>query len=87
LAGYGDKLGLAFQIADDLLDAEGDAASLGKATRKDGGKATLLAVAGVASAKERLRVLVDEIAAALATFGPKAEGLRQAARFVIKRQS
>ena len=87
LAGYGEKLGLAFQIADDLLDAEGDAASLGKATRKDAGKATFLAVAGLAGAKQRLGALADEIAATLEGLGPKAEGLRQAARFVVGRNS
>jgi farnesyl diphosphate synthase len=87
LAGYGEKLGLAFQIADDLLDAEGDAASLGKATRKDAGKATFVAVAGLTSAKQRLRALADEITATLEALGPKAEGLRQAARFVVSRKS
>lgn len=91
LAGYGEKLGLAFQIADDLLDAEGNAASLGKATRKDAGKdagkVTFLAVAGLASAKQRLGALADEIAATLEALGPKAEGLRQAARFVVGRNS
>ena len=87
LAGYGEKLGLAFQIADDLLDAEGDAVSLGKATRKDAGKATFVAVVGVASAKQRLSLLVDDIATTLEALGPKAEGLRQAARFVVSRTS
>ena len=87
LAGYGEKLGLAFQIADDLLDAEGDAASLGKATRKDAGKATFVAVAGLGSAKQRLRALVDEIATTLEAWGPNAEGLRQAARFIVSRKS
>jgi farnesyl diphosphate synthase len=76
---------LAFQIADDLLDREGDATRLGKATRKDAGKATILSVAGVARARQWLDALEAEMAAALATFGLRAEGLRQAAHFVVSR--
>jgi len=82
---FGERLGLAFQIADDLLDAEGDAARLGKATRKDVGKATLLSVAGVARAKQRLNALEAELATALEPFGARADGLRQAAQFVVNR--
>jgi farnesyl diphosphate synthase len=82
---YGERLGLAFQIADDLLDREGDATRLGKATRKDAGKATILSVAGVARARQWLDALEAEMAAALATFGLRAEGLRQAAHFVVSR--
>jgi farnesyl diphosphate synthase len=84
---FGERLGLAFQIADDLLDAEGDAARLGKATRKDAGKATFLSVAGVASAKQRLTALEADMASTLEPFGPRADGLRQAARFVVDRAS
>jgi farnesyl diphosphate synthase len=82
---FGERLGLAFQIADDLLDAEGDAARLGKATRKDAGKATLLSVAGVAGAKQRLTALEADMASTLEPFGPRADGLRQTAHFVVNR--
>ena len=85
LAGYGETLGLAFQIADDLLDAEGDAASLGKATRKDAGKATFVAVAGLGSAKQRLRALVDEIRHHARGLGPERRGA--AASRALYRQS
>jgi len=79
LRSFGEQLGLAFQIADDLLDAEGDAARLGKATRKDAGKATFLSVAGAAGAKQWLSALKADMAVALQAFGPRADGLRQAA--------
>jgi farnesyl diphosphate synthase len=82
---YGEQLGLAFQIADDLLDAEGDATRLGKATRKDAGKATLISVAGVARAKQWLTQLEADMVATLEPFGPAAAGLRQAAHFVVRR--
>jgi farnesyl diphosphate synthase len=85
LAGYGERLGLAFQLADDVLDAEGDAASLGKATRKDERKATFVSLAGVAAAKAALVRLEAEIADTLVAFGAGAEVLRQAARFVVSR--
>jgi farnesyl diphosphate synthase len=83
---YGERLGMAFQIADDLLDAEGDAAAMGKAARKDAGKATLVAVLGAHAAKARLAALEAQAIAALAPFGPEADILREAARFVVKRQ-
>jgi farnesyl diphosphate synthase len=83
---YGERLGAAFQIADDLLDAEGDAAALGKATRKDAGKATFVSLLGVAAARQRLATLELEVIAALASFGPEADALRETARFVVQRQ-
>jgi farnesyl diphosphate synthase len=85
LAGFGERLGLAFQLADDLLDAQGDAATVGKATRKDERKATFVSVAGAAAARAALAGLEAEIAHTLAQFGAGAEVLRQAARFVVRR--
>ena len=81
-------LGQAFQIADDLLDVEADAATIGKATGKDQemGKATLIGLWGVDAARERLSGLVTEAEKALAAFGEKADMLRQAARFVAERK-
>lgn len=84
---YGADLGAAFQIADDLLDIEGDAAVVGKATGKDAGKATMVSVLGLAAAKTRLAQLQADAVAALAPFGTPAETLRQAASFVAERTS
>jgi farnesyl diphosphate synthase len=71
LVAYASAFGQAFQLADDLLDAEGDAKALGKAVAKDAGrgKATLVALLGIDAAKERLRALVAEAEGALAQFG------------------
>jgi farnesyl diphosphate synthase len=87
LVRYGDRLGTAFQIADDLLDLEGDAAAIGKATRKDAGKATLVSVLGVAAARQHLADLEADALDALDPFGAKADGLRAAAAFVVRRRS
>jgi farnesyl diphosphate synthase len=86
---YGSILGQAFQIADDLLDVEGDSATLGKATAKDAdaGKATLVGILGVERAKDRLKDLVAEAEAALAPFGARAGVLAESARFVADRKS
>jgi len=86
---YGSALGRAFQIADDLLDLEGDAAKVGKSTGKDAaaGKATLVGVLGPANAKARLKSLVAQAEAALASFGPDAVVLKAAAHFVAERQA
>jgi len=83
----GLKLGLAFQIADDLLDVVGDTATLGKRAGKDAaaGKATLPALLGVAEARRRAEGLLDEALVALAPLGPRAEALRALARFVLSR--
>jgi farnesyl diphosphate synthase len=89
LVGYASSFGQAFQLADDLLDAEGDAASLGKAVAKDEarGKATLVALLGVEAAKARLAALVAAAEAALNPFGAKAAMLTAAARFIAERRA
>jgi farnesyl diphosphate synthase len=85
---YGRSLGLAFQIADDLLDVEGVALQVGKATAKDAarGKATLVALMGVERARAVLAETVAACESAVAPFGLAAEGLVEAARFVAERQ-
>jgi farnesyl diphosphate synthase len=85
---YGSAVGQAFQIADDLLDLEGDATLVGKQTGKDAeaGKATMVDVLGAAGAKARLRELVAEAEHALAAFGPGAAILVEGARFVAERR-
>ena len=86
---YGTLLGEAFQIADDLLDVEGDAATVGKATGKDAAvnKGTFVSVLGLDRAKARLKTLVTEAEAALAPFGRAGEVLKMAARFVAERKA
>lgn len=89
LASYAEALGLAFQIADDILDIEGEEQSVGKAVGKDAvkGKATFVSCLGVDGAKRRADELVTEACDALSSYGEKAETLKQAARFVISRDS
>jgi farnesyl diphosphate synthase len=86
---YGSAVGQAFQIADDLLDLEGDTALVGKQTGKDAaaGKATMVSVLGEAGAKARLRQLVAEAEKALAPFGAAAAILIEGARFVAERHA
>ncbi|HOV03116.1 MAG TPA: polyprenyl synthetase family protein [Hyphomicrobiales bacterium] len=88
LAAFGRTIGLAFQLADDLLDVEGDAATLGKAAAKDAerGKATLVSLHGVEATRRHLAGLVAEADALLAPFGARADTLRAAARFVAERR-
>lgn len=86
---YGTAVGQAFQIADDLLDLEGDPALVGKSTGKDAaaGKATMLGVLGEAKAKSRLAQLVVQAEQALKSFGPAAATLIEGARFVADRHA
>ncbi|QFU17777.1 polyprenyl synthetase family protein [Microvirga thermotolerans] len=85
---YGRALGAAFQVADDILDREASAEALGKRTGKDleKGKATLVDHLGMEGAKRECRRLVAEAQDALASFGAKAEVLRDAVRFVAERE-
>ena len=89
LADYARLFGQAFQVADDLLDAEGDAATVGKATGKDAeaGKATLISILGISEARNRLDDLVAGAIAALHPFGERAALLRAGVEFVAQRQS
>jgi farnesyl diphosphate synthase len=89
LAEFGSAIGLAFQLADDLLDLTGDAASIGKATGKDAGrgKATLAGLNGLDWTVRQLAGLVDQANDLLAPFGGKADLLKQAARFVAERRN
>ena len=84
----GPRLGLAFQIADDILDLTSDAATLGKRAGKDeaAGKATLPSVVGLDEARRRAAAACDEAVALLEPFGAPAEALRALARFVVTRK-
>ena len=86
---FGEKIGLAFQLADDLLDLTADAATMGKATGKDAarGKGTLVALRGETWAREKLQEQVAEASELLASYGEKAAILIAAARFIAERKS
>ena len=87
LRGYAKDLGLAFQIADDVLDVEGDSARTGKAVRKDeeAGKATFVSLLGLERAKQQAEMLIDQAIGHLSGFGQEADLLRAIARFAIER--
>jgi farnesyl diphosphate synthase len=86
---YGAALGQAFQIADDILDVEGDPELVGKAVGKDeaAGKATFVSLLGMDRARRRAHELCDAACDALSQYGEKAELLRDAARFTISRSN
>jgi farnesyl diphosphate synthase len=88
LQAYAHDLGLAFQIADDLIDATGSTAEAGKAVGKDKGrgKATFVDILGVARARDQAELLAQQAAKHLDLFAEKADLLRQAARFVVGRR-
>ncbi len=87
LRGYARDVGLAFQIADDILDVEGDEATAGKALQKDqaAGKATFLSLLGLDRAKMQAQALVDQAIAHLGSYGAEADLLRAIARYTVER--
>lgn len=87
LRAYARDIGLAFQIADDLLDVEGDEAAAGKALRKDEGqgKATFVTLMGADKARAQARMLVEQAAGHLAGYGAEARLLQALARFIVER--
>jgi farnesyl diphosphate synthase len=89
MRGYAHDLGLAFQIADDLLDVEGSSGETGKPVGQDAaaGKATFVSILGVERARAQAEHLVRQAVAHLDSFEQRAELLRQAARFVIERRT
>ena len=89
LRAYAAALGLAFQIADDILDVTGDAAKAGKRLQKDAdaGKATFVSLLGLDAARARAKSLIDEACDHLLPYGASAQNLIDCARFTIARES
>jgi geranylgeranyl diphosphate synthase type II len=86
---YGEAAGLAFQIADDILDIEGTTEEIGKDAGSDEarGKATYPAVIGLSAAKEEAQAMMEEALRALEVFGAEAEPLREIARYIVQRKN
>jgi farnesyl diphosphate synthase len=89
LRAYARDIGLAFQIADDLLDHEGDEGKAGKALRKDArqGKATFVSLMGADQARQQAQALSAQAIGHLNGHGEEADILRALARFVVERES
>jgi farnesyl diphosphate synthase len=87
LRGFARNVGLAFQIADDLLDAEGEEAKTGKRVGKDGarGKETFVSLLGAERARQQAMLLADQAVQYLGSYGPEADLLRAIARFAVER--
>lgn len=88
LTRFAERIGLAFQIADDVLDVEGSTETLGKPAGSDQGlaKATYPALLGLSESKRRARELMEEGLACLDRFGSAGEALRALGRFVVERR-
>lgn len=86
---YGEAAGLAFQIADDILDIEGTTEEIGKDAGSDEarGKATYPAVIGLSAAKVEAQAMMDEALRALEVFGAEADALREIARYIVRRRN
>jgi farnesyl diphosphate synthase len=89
IVAYGRDIGAAFQIADDVLDAVGTDAEIGKTAGKDqaAGKATVVSLLGVERATTQARILAEQAASHLDHFGPEADRLRALAQWVVSRRS
>jgi farnesyl diphosphate synthase len=89
LSTYAQAVGLAFQIADDILDVEGDEAKTGKRVNKDAdaGKATFVSLLGLDGAKQRAIALVDQAQEAISCYGNNAQNLQDVAHFAISREN
>ena len=87
LRGYAHDIGLAFQIADDILDIEGDERLAGKALHKDAGagKGTFVSIMGLERAREQANMLVTQATGHLSAYGSEADLLRAVARYVLER--